>query len=66
MKKGCEEMEYLTAKEVSEKFRIHLNTVYVLTKEGKLPAVKLGGSYRYDLDKLQEHFGGDNAETKNK
>lgn len=48
---------FLTAQEAAERMRISKMTVYRLIKAGKLPAVRIGRSYRVreeDLDRYLE------------
>jgi len=45
--------DFLTAKEVSDYFRIPLNTVYRLTKLGKLKAIKVGKQWRYSVSEIE-------------
>lgn len=41
--------EHLTAQELAEVLGVHRETVYTLTHEGKVPAVKVGVVWRYNL-----------------
>ena len=43
----------LTADAVAEHFSMSTESIYRLTRQGVLPAVKIGRSYRYDLDTLE-------------
>ena len=55
---------YMTTKEVAEYFQLNIHTIHKLRKAGKLPTVKIGGSYRYkraDIDgAIREHLGPEN------
>ena len=39
--------EILTASEVAALLKVHLRTVYNLARRGLIPAMKLGGSWRF-------------------
>ena len=45
---------FLTVKEVAEMVRLKVITVYEFVKDGKLPAVRLGKSYRIAEKDLNE------------
>ena len=45
---------FLTVKEVAEMLRLKVITVYEFVKDGKLPAVRLGKSYRIAEKDLNE------------
>jgi excisionase family DNA binding protein len=49
-----EEPEYETAEEVAARLRLHLETVRQLLREGKLPGVKIGRSWRIRRKDLEE------------
>lgn len=57
---------YITPKEASKLLRIHQNTIYELCNEEKLPAKKLGGSWRIDTRELQNYFSGGTEENESK
>ncbi len=40
----------VTAKELSEYLKLSDSTVYKLASDGRLPALKIGDSWRFDLD----------------
>ena len=48
------EKEFYTAEELSKYLRIPRSTVYFLTQEGKIPALKIGRHWRYDKAKINE------------
>jgi len=58
---------WLTPKECADYLSIHLKTVYAQIAKGGIPAVKIGGSVRVDLEALNEKFERQeaNAEAKN-
>jgi len=43
----------LTADELAERWQVRAQHVYRLTREGAIPAVKLGRYYRYRLDQIE-------------
>lgn len=47
---------YFTPKEVAERLRISTITAIRLCRAGKLPAVKVGGTWRIPADDLAEHL----------
>ena len=51
--KTRENPEMLTIPEVASFLRICVGTAYVLAKEGKLPAVKIGGNLRVSRAALE-------------
>jgi excisionase family DNA binding protein len=52
----------LTADQLAERWQVPTSHVYRLTREGKIPAVKLGKYYRYRLDAIERFELGDVAE----
>jgi excisionase family DNA binding protein len=44
----------LTAADVAERWQVRKSHVYRLTREGRLPVVKLGAYYRYRLEAIEE------------
>jgi excisionase family DNA binding protein len=52
----------LTAEQLAERWQVSPAHVYRLTREGKIPAVKLGRYYRYKLDAIERwEDGGDES-----
>ena len=47
-------MTILTADELAEILRLKPSTLRKMVREGKIPAIKLGRIYRFDLDKVME------------
>ncbi len=45
-------MNLVSAKEVSHYLKISDSTLYNLASKGKIPAFKVGGSWRFDLDEI--------------
>jgi len=43
----------LTAEQLAERWQVKAAHVYRLTREGAIPAVKLGRYYRYRLDAIE-------------
>ena len=50
----------LTADELAERWQVPKSHIYRLTREGKIPAVKLGRYYRYRVESIEafESAGG--------
>lgn len=44
---------FLTVEEVARQFGVNTTTVYRLAQNGKLPAFKLGGQWRFSPDMLE-------------
>ena len=44
----------MTLREVAQYLGLHVMTVYKLTREGRVPAVKIGGQWRFKRDVLDE------------
>lgn len=44
----------LTADELAERWQVPKSHVYRLTRDGKIPAVKLGRYYRYLVEAVEE------------
>lgn len=47
---------FLTAMEVAERMRVSKMTVYRLIRSGKLPAVRVGKSFRVREDELDQYL----------
>ncbi len=45
-------MNFVTAKELSALLKVSDSTIYNLAVSRKIPAFKLGGSWRFDLDEI--------------
>lgn len=41
-------------KEVAKYLHIHLTTLYRMMKRGEIPALKLGGHYRFKRDEIEK------------
>lgn len=50
----------LTAEQLAERWQVPKSHIYRLTREGKVPAVKLGRYYRYRIEAIEafEEHGG--------
>ena len=46
----------LTPKEVAEKLRIGISTVYHLAQRGALPGIKIGGTLRFSPEILTQYL----------
>ena len=44
----------MTLREVAQYLGLHVMTVYKLTREGRVPADKIGGQWRFKRDVLDE------------
>ena len=44
----------MTLREVASYLGLHVMTVYKLTREGRVPAAKIGGQWRFKRDVLDE------------
>lgn len=51
--------QLLTADQLAERWQVPKSHVYRLTREGQVPAVKLGRYYRYRLDAIERFELGD-------
>ena len=47
------EKEFYTAKELAEKLRVNIMTIYRYIKAGKLKAYKIGKEFRINKDEFQ-------------
>jgi len=43
---------FLTAEQLAEHMQISVETVWRYTREGKIPALRVGNHYRYDADEV--------------
>ena len=46
--------QIMTLREVAKYLGLHAMTVYKLTREGRVPAAKIGGQWRFKRDVLDE------------
>ena len=46
--------QIMTLQEVANYLNLHVMTVYKLTREGRVPAAKIGGQWRFKRDVLEE------------
>lgn len=46
--------QIMTLQEVAKYLNLHVMTVYKLTREGRVPAAKIGGQWRFKRDVLEE------------
>lgn len=53
--------QLLTAEEAAKHLRVHIKSLYRLAQEGKVPARKVGGLWRFHIQTLDEWLktGGD-------
>jgi len=50
--------EILTPREAAEYLSVHVRTIYRLVKNGEIPGRKVGGSWRFKKDILDEWLSG--------
>jgi excisionase family DNA binding protein len=50
--------EILTPREAAEYLSVHVRTIYRLVKHGEIPGRKVGGSWRFKKDALEEWLSG--------
>jgi excisionase family DNA binding protein len=46
--------EIMTPREAAEYLSVHVRTIYRLAKHGEIPGRKIGGSWRFKKDALDE------------
>lgn len=51
---GATQGQIMTLREVAGYLGLHVMTVYKLTREGRVPAAKIGGQWRFKRDVLDE------------
>ena len=51
---GAKHPQIMTLREVAGYLGLHVMTVYKLTREGRVPAAKIGGQWRFKRDVLDE------------
>lgn len=49
--------EILTVKEVGEILQVHPSTIYKLTRQGKIPAFRVGSDWRFRKDVIERSIG---------
>lgn len=57
-------MGYYTPKEVAEDLRLNVSTIWRWIREGKLPATKIGRSYRISDEQLAKFIESQDSEGK--
>ena len=50
--------EVLTVKEVGEILHVHPSTIYKLTKQGKIPGLRIGADWRFRTDVIERWMAG--------
>lgn len=48
--------QLLNTKQVAELLNISMPSLYKMLANGKIPTIKIGGSYRFDREEVIEHF----------
>jgi len=56
--------QLLTAEELSARWQVPVGQVYRLTRDGRIPSVKLGRYYRYSPAAIEAFENGDTTTTK--
>ena len=58
MKKNgaAQKEQIMTLREVAKYLGLHAMTVYKLTREGRVPAAKIGGQWRFKRDVLDQRL----------
>ncbi len=56
--------QLLTADQLADRWQVPKSHVYRLTRDGTIPAVKLGRYYRYRLDQIEAFETGQPTTTK--
>jgi len=51
---GIRKAQIMTVSEVASYLGLHVMTLYKLTREGRVPAAKIGGQWRFKRDVLDE------------
>ena len=51
---GMKKPQIMTLRQVAGYLGLHVMTVYKLTREGRVPAAKIGGQWRFKRDVLDE------------
>ena len=59
-------MEFLTPNELSHILKLHPFTVTRLAREGKLPAFKVGGVWRFRKDQFEQWINAQSTAGKNR
>ncbi len=58
--------EVLTPREAAEYLNVHIRTIYRLAKNGEIPGRKVGGSWRFKKNILDELLSGRENPTEKK
>ncbi len=48
--------QYLTAHQVAEMLQLNVESIYDLAKEGRIPATKICGRWRFDTGEIRDWF----------
>ncbi len=59
-------MKIVTAKELREFLKLSDSTIYNLAARGEIPAVRIGDSWRFDMDQVIQYIDSKKAESKRK
>ncbi len=58
-----ERREILTVRDVAAYLHCHYSTIYRLANDGRIPAFKLGGGWRFKLDAIDRWIKQENVRT---
>jgi len=58
--------QLLTAEQLAERFQVPVSQIYRLTRDGTLPAVRLGRYYRFSPAAIEAFENGDTTPNKEK
>lgn len=58
--------DIMTIKEVAEYLKLNEKTTYRLASEGKIPAFKVGGSWRFRQDEIEKLTKGEMSSIESK
>lgn len=53
--------EWMTVREVADYLRVSSDLIYRLSQEGKIPASRVGGRWRFNREKINEWMEGNQS-----
>ncbi len=59
-------MNIVTVKEISEFLKLSDSTIYNLAARGEIPAVRIGDSWRFDMEQVVNYINSKKADSKRK
>ena len=60
---NSEASQLLTAEQLADRWQVKKSTVYLRTREGSIPAVRIGRLYRYRLQAIEQYEIGGGGES---